>query len=306
MSGTQQASVGFVGLGVMGGPMAANLSRAGFRIIAADLDSARRRAAVEQGAIEASGPESFGEVEAVVTMLPDGAAVRAALLDAGLIEALSPGTLLIDSSSAAPGATRELGRHLKERGFPLVDAPVSGGRAKAVDGTLSIMLGADDEQAAERALPVLEAMSARIFRTGRLGSGHAVKALNNYVLAAGFIAAAEAMVTGEAFGLDPEVLVEVLNASSGRNVATASVMPAQVLTRRYAEGFPFRLLCKDVGIAEGLTKDLGIDAPLCAAVDERLGDAAAELGLGADYTRAVELWEQRAGLELPPRPDRNP
>lgn len=300
MSAADPRFVGFVGLGTMGWPMAANLVRAGFRVVARDLDPARQRAfADEFGSIAANDPEPFSDVDAIVTMLPDGDAVRAALVDGAVVASLRPGTLVIDTSSSAPAATRDLGAVLSALGHALVDAPVSGGRAKALDGTLSIMLGADDEDAVQRALPVLEAMSARVFRTGGLGSGHAVKALNNYVLAAGFAAAAEAFVAGEAFGLDPAVLVEVLNASSGRNVATEAVLPAQVLTRRFAEGFPFRLLCKDVGIAAQLADGLEVDAPLCAAVCKRLAEAAAELGWDTDYTRAVELWEQRAGIELP-------
>ena len=294
--------VGFIGLGTMGWPMAANLVRAGFAVVARDRDRDRDRAfADEFGSVAAGEAEPFRDVDALVTMLPDGAAVRAALLDSAVVHSLRPGTLVIDTSSSAPAGTRELGGVLAEQGHALVDAPVSGGRAKALDGTLSIMLGADDEEAAARAIPVLEAMSARIFRTGALGSGHAVKALNNYVLAAGFAAAAEALVVGGRFGLDPEVVVEVLNASSGRNVATEKVLPAQVLTRRFAEGFSFRLLCKDVGIAAGLAEQLGVDAPLCATVTERLSEAAAELGWETDYTRAVELWERAAGVDLPAR-----
>lgn len=300
MSAPRSSHVGFIGLGTMGWPMAANLVRAGFRVVARDADAARQRAfADEFGSIAAQDPEPFREVDALVTMLPDGAAVRAALLDRAVVASLKAGTVVIDSSSSAPAGTQELGAVLAEQGHALVDAPVSGGRAKALDGTLSIMLGADEETHARRALPVLQAMSARIFRTGRLGSGHAVKALNNYVLAAGFTAAAEALVAGEAFGLDPAVLVEVLNASSGRNVATEAVLPAQVLTRRFAEGFPFRLMCKDVRIAAELANGLEVDARLCAAVDELLAAAADELGWDTDYTRAVELWERRAGMHPP-------
>jgi 3-hydroxyisobutyrate dehydrogenase len=300
MSAPAPRFVGFVGLGTMGWPMAANLVRAGFKVVARDLDAGREQAfADEFGSIRANDPEPFRDVDAVVTMLPDGKAVRAALLDGAVAASLTPGTLVIDTSSSAPDGTRDLGAVLAEMGHALVDAPVSGGRAKALDGTLAIMLGADDEAAARHAMPVLEAISARIFRTGGLGSGHAVKALNTYVLAAGFAAAAEALVVGGAFGLDPAVLVEVLNASSGRNVATEAVLPAQVLTRRFSEGFPFRLLCKDVGIAAELADGLEVEAPLCAAVTARLTEAAAELGWDTDYTRAVELWEQRAGIEQP-------
>lgn len=292
--------VGFIGLGTMGWPMAANLVRAGFHVVARDLDPGRQQAfADEFGAVAAGAAEPFRQVGAVVTMLPDSAAVRAALIDTGVAASLPPGSLVIEMSSSAPADTRWLGATLSDLGLDLVDAPVSGGRAKALDGTLSIMLGADDEATAERARPLIDAMSARIFRTGALGTAHAMKALNNAVLAVGFAAAAEALVVGEKYGLDPAVIVEVLNASSGRNTATEKVFPAQVLTRRFAEGFSLRLLHKDVGIAVDLAEQLDVGTPVCTAAYERLALAAAELGWEIDYTRAVALWEHLADLERP-------
>lgn len=301
MSDTTPRLVGFIGLGTMGWPMAANLFRAGYSVAAHDVDAVRRQAFAEEFGSPTGGQERFRHVDALVTMLPDGHAVRAAVIDGGVAASLPPGSLVIDMSSSAPRDSRALGATLAEMGHTLVDAPVSGGRAKALDGTLSVMLGADDDAAAERALPFIDAMSARVFRTGALGSGHAMKALNNYVFAAGFVAAAEALILGGKVGLDPAVAVEVLNASSGRNVATETVLPSQVLPRRFAEGFSFRLLCKDVRIAAELADELGIEAPLCGAVSERLAEAAVTLGSDTDYTRALTLWEQRAGIELPAR-----
>ena len=298
MSQPSALNVGFIGLGTMGRPMAANLARAGFSLVVRDLEPTRETAfADEFRAATADTVESFGATTVIVTMLPDGVAVRDALLGRGVAAVLPPGAVVIDMSSSSPSSTRELGAALSARGVALVDAPVSGGRAKATDGTLSVMLGADDDAAAARVTPVLQAMSARIFRVGGLGSGHTVKALNNYLLAAGFSAASEAMIIAEKYGLELSVLFEVLSASSGRNIATDSILPSQVLTRRFAEGFPFRLLCKDVGIAEDLARELDVEAPLCAVVTKRLRDAAEELGWDEDYTRAVEMWERRADVD---------
>src|SRR5690606_15542606 len=152
--------------------------------------------AEEVGGTAATSPSDFSQVEAIVLMLPTSKIVASALFDwdGGIPAQLEPGTVIIDMSSSDPTDTVELGKRLAEHNIDLVDAPVSGGVAKAAAGTLSIMLGADDEDAAQRAIPVIEAMSERIFRTGKLGTGHAMKALNNYVAAAATTASCEALV----------------------------------------------------------------------------------------------------------------
>src|SRR6266853_1986770 len=191
------APVGFVGLGKMGHPMACRLSGAGYRVIAHDLDpNALRRARDATGA-EAPGSlkAMASRCEAVITLLPDGEAVRAVVLGPGgagdcLLAGFPRGSVLIDMSSSSPLGTRELGARLAERGVAMLDAPVSGGVRKAADATLSIMAGGDAHSIA-RCRPILEAMGRQIFLTGPLGSGHAMKALNNYVSAAGLVAAAE-------------------------------------------------------------------------------------------------------------------
>lgn len=286
--------VGFIGLGTMGRPMAANLARSGRTLLVDDVDTDRAREfAADFDAIVSDGPASFGAVDLVVTMLPSGATVRESLLDGGIAAALPQGALVIDASSSDPVGTRALGKALAELGVGLVDAPVSGGMAKALDGTLAIMLGTDDEAAAKRAESVLEAMSARIFRTGGLGTAHAMKALNNYVFAAGFVAAAEALVVGGKFGLDPAVMLDVLNASSGRNVSTETTLVEEALTRRFAANFTLGLLTKDLGIAADLAAVLNVQAPVCRATHQRLAEAGAELGWQSDYTSVIPLWESR-------------
>jgi len=214
-------TVGFVGLGNMGVPMSRNLAAAGFELVVRDLDAARQHVvAAELGAATADEPAALASADAVVTMLPTSRDVRAVLLDWGLVEALRSGAVVVDMSSSSPTATRELGRILARSGVALVDAPVSGGVPRAESGTLTIMIGGDDEAAVERVRPVLEALGERLVRTGPLGSGHAAKALNNYVAAACFASAAEALIVGARFGLDAAVLVEVLNTSTGRSFQT--------------------------------------------------------------------------------------
>jgi 3-hydroxyisobutyrate dehydrogenase len=297
-------TVGFVGLGRMGWPMARNLAQAGFALIVRDADPERQRAfASELGGTAVDTPTGFRQVEAVVTMLPTGQDVREVMLDweGGLASALAPGTVLVDMSSSDPPGTRELGAELAERAVSVVDAPVSGGVPKAETGTLSIMVGGEDEEAIERVLPVLETLGERLFRTGPLGSGHAMKALNNYVAAAGYTAAAEALLVGARFGLDPATVVEVLNASTGRSFNTEVNFTAQVLPRRFASGFTLGLLAKDVGIAADLSEAVEIDAPLCRLTSRLWQEALQDEGPTADHTAAIRHWEKLNGLELPAR-----
>src|SRR5829696_7201724 len=203
------APVAVVGLGNMGRPMGARLAGAGFRVLGFDStpEMRDRFGADTGGAAAASLENAVQSADAVVTMLPNGKVVRAVADQ--MKPHLRPGTAIIEMSSSEPIATRRLGEELIAQGFEFVDAPVSGGIKRAIDGTLAIMVGGDD-RTINRVEPLLKAMGRSIFRTGPLGSGHAVKALNNYVSGAGLIAAIEALDVGRAFGLDPNVLVDVL------------------------------------------------------------------------------------------------
>ena len=299
-------TVGFIGLGNMGWPMAANLVRAGFGLVVRDADADRTAAfASEFGATAAASLGALGEAaEVVVTMLPTGAIVRAALLeeDSGaLAKALGHGALVVDMSSSEPIGTRGLGADLAQHDVALIDAPVSGGVPKATDGTLAIMIGADDEVFVERAEPVLEVMGDRLFRAGPLGAGHAIKALNNYVAAAGFTAAAEALIVGERFGLDRTRMIEIINGSTGRNFNTELPIKDHVLPRTFATGFQLGLMAKDVGIAGDLGEAIGIDAPLSRMLRDMWAEARDALGGEEDFTRAITHWELRDRSEPGPR-----
>ncbi|MCY3830432.1 MAG: NAD(P)-dependent oxidoreductase [Rhodospirillaceae bacterium] len=293
-------TVGFVGLGNMGRPMAANLVRAGFETIGYDANPRAAEAfAAETGCRAAPTLAALAEAATVaVTMLPTGAIVRRVLLEeeqGALANGLGKtgGGLVVDMSSSEPMGTRALGAALADRGVALVDAPVSGGVPKAADGTLAIMIGADDAAAAQRAEPVLRAMGDRLFRAGPLGAGHAAKALNNYAAAAAFTAAAEALIVGEAFGLERETLLTIVNNSTGRSFNSELPMKQEVLPRTFATGFKLGLMAKDVAIAADLAEAVGIDAPLSRDMKARWAAAGAALGPDADFTRAVTLWEGR-------------
>jgi 3-hydroxyisobutyrate dehydrogenase len=271
--------------------MARNLAVAGCSLVLHDADpQVQARFVSEHGGVAADRPEAFATASVVVTMLPDGAAVQDAVLGKGGIGAvLAPGSVVVDMSSSSPLDTLELGAHLAERGVGLVDAPVSGGVPRAEDGTLTLMVGGGDELV-ERARPVLEVLGGRIFRTGPLGSGHAMKALNNLVGGATYAVAAEALAIGTGYGLDPRVMVAVMNASTGRSFNTEVVLQEHVLTGAYHTGFALGLLAKDVGIAAALAERAGVDAPLGRLLAGRLADAAATLGAGADHSLAHRAW----------------
>jgi 3-hydroxyisobutyrate dehydrogenase len=223
-------------------------------------------------------------------MLPDGAAVREAVLEA--LPALAPGTLVIDMSSSDPSATRALEPALRSKSMQLLDAPVSGALAKAKDGTLAIMVGGSPE-ALEKAQPVLRAMGKDIFHVGPVGAGHAVKALNNYLGAAGTLAGFEALLIAQALGLEPGKVLEAINASTGRNSTTERKIPQQVLTGAFASGFKLALMAKDVGIAAGLARGLGVDAPYLRTTLRLWRDAQKRLPAGADHTEIFHFLEKR-------------
>jgi 3-hydroxyisobutyrate dehydrogenase len=283
------APVGFIGLGMMGLPMACSLLRHGQALLACDT-SAEARAALAEGA--APGAVRFADSPAgvadaagvIVLMLPDSRAVAAVTEgETGLLAALRPGQLVIDMGSSLPAETRRLAALAAARGAAFIDAPVSGSVAKARTGTLAIMAGGDDAAWA-KAEPVLRGMGQALIRTGATGSAHAMKALNNYVYAAGLLATAEALRMAEALDLDLGVFAAVLNASSGRNVATETKVVQEMLPGRYGGGFQLGLMRKDLETAGAIAVETGFDAQALALCRARWAEAVAALGPRADNT----------------------
>lgn len=277
--------IAFIGLGAMGLPMTVRLLAAGFTVYGVDISEAAHAKFVLQGGISCATPrEAASEVSIPITMLPNGAIVRDVILGKnGAAEALAHGSLVIDMSSSAPMETRQLARDLGEKNLHLIDSPVSGGVKRAIDGSLAIMVGGDADQAA-RAKSLFEALGKSIFATGPVGSGHAVKALNNYVSAAGLQAACEAALIAEKFGIDPNILVDVLNSATGRNNSTEVKMKPFILSGSFASGFSMALMAKDIRTASDLAADL--DLPLAGARDcaSLWADASTTLGNAADHT----------------------
>jgi len=298
---TSQLRIGFVGIGNMGWPMAGNIAAAGYPTTVYDMDLSRSQSFAKEFAARAvDSLTALGQAsDLVVTMLPTGADVREVVLGHDgdcLAQGLAANAIVVDMSSSDPVGTRELGELLSQRSVSLVDAPVSGLVTRAQTGTLTIMIGADNEGALATATPVLEVLGERLVRIGGLGAGHAMKALNNFVGAAAFTATAEALIIGKRFGLDPAVMTKVLDVSTGRSFHSAMTFPEHVIPRRFASGFTLGLLAKDVGIAEHLSSAVQADTPLLDLVNSMWVEARDSVGPQEDNSAVIKHWEKRNGV----------
>ena len=292
--------VGFIGIGAMGRPMATRVAGAGFPLMVLDVDAQRAGAvAAELGAGWArTGAELARECALIVTMLPTSLVVGEVLGGAeGVLAGLQQGAVVVEMSSGVPAETKALAARVAEVGGTLIDAPVSGGVPRARTGELAIMVGGD-AAAVVRAEPLLRSMGTTIMRTGPVGSAHAMKALNNLVSAGGFLLGIEALLIGQAAGLDPAVMVDVLNASTGMSNSSQKKFKQFVLSRSFDAGFGLDLMVKDLGIAMGVARETGTPAPIAALVREMWAAAQAMLGPGQDHTSAAKLPERLAGREL--------
>jgi 3-hydroxyisobutyrate dehydrogenase len=287
------AAVAVIGLGNMGVPMGLRLIKAGFEVRGFDVsEAARKNFAAAGGRAADSVAAAVGSAEVVIALLPNGKIVREAV--EALRPHLKPAAILVDMSSSDPIGTRALGAELIAGGYAFVDAPVSGGVRRAADGTLAIMAGGDSATI-DRIAAVLGAMGTSIFRTGALGSGHAMKALNNYVSSAGLIAAVEALLIGRKFGLDPALMTDILNASSGRNNTTEVKLKQFILSETFADGFPLRLMAKDVRTADDMARALGIATPLADLCAQLWEEAAQALDGRANHTQVLRYLEGLRG-----------
>jgi 3-hydroxyisobutyrate dehydrogenase len=307
--------VGFVGLGNMGIPMTRRLVAAGYQVRGFDTSAEATASFAGIGSSDAGGGVTavaelgaVGEgAAAVILMLPDSDIVERVLLGrlasepeqglgssgGGLLASLPAGATVIDMSSSDPARTAALAPLLAAAGVALIDAPVSGGVAGARAGTLAVMVGGP-AAAFDRFKPMLGAIGSRVVYAGGTGAGHAVKALNNLMSAANLMVASEALTAGRRFGLDPAVMLEVINAASGRSPATESKWPNFVLTEKYDAGFAMRLMVKDIKLALGIERATGVTAMASEAVAAAWEAALADLPPGADHTAIARWLSERA------------
>lgn len=291
----RKESVGFIGIGRMGSPMACRIAAQGYPLRVYDLsETAIQGLCSRVPAVKAAKTRAdIGQgCEVVILMLPDSEAVEGVLFgeNKGLAAHLKRGAIVVDMGSSNPSTTCRIGPRLNEAGVAFIDAPVSGGVRRAIDGSLTIMAGGDSAVIA-RVKPLLSTMGTSIIETGILGSGHAMKALNNYVSAAGLLAACEALKVGADFGMAPDTIVAVLNASTGKNNSTENKLMQFVVSRLFNSGFSLGLMRKDIGIATDLAKRLEVRMPLGDALLTSWAEAEAQLGGGADHTEIFRILD---------------
>jgi 3-hydroxyisobutyrate dehydrogenase len=289
----------FLGLGAIGEPMAARLAAAGPLVVWNRTRSRAAEFAAGHNARVAGSPrEAAAESDVIITCLPTSREVEA-VLDGpdGVLAGARPGTLIVDCTSGDPGASRRIASRLALRDLAFVDAPVSGGVSGARAGTLTIMVGGEPA-AYQRALPVLRALGKRIVHVGPVGAGHALKAVNNALLAVNLLAAGEGLSALVKAGVPARAALEVLNGSSGRSFVTESLVPERVLNGTYPQTFRLALLDKDVGIARGFLEEMGVSAPVIGLTAELLSRARGILGEQADHVELIRLIEEDTGVEI--------
>ena len=297
--------IGFIGTGTMGQPMLANLVKKGFRVIAWDvvpaaLDAAARLGAARAGSIR----ETAAEADVVITMLPSSANVEAAYLgEGGIVEGAEPGRLCVDMSTIDPGTSQRVAARLKERRLRFLDAPVSGGVGGAATGTLAIMVGGDAGDV-EEARPALAAMGSNIIHVGAVGAGEVAKLCNNLISGSAMIAVAEAFRIGEAFGVDPQILTNVIAKSSGATWVMEHMHPVPGIvdgaasSRQYAPGFMTDLMAKDLALAVNAAREKRVPVAVAAAA-QQLYRMASSHGLGREDFSAVYKFLKPSSGDAP-------
>jgi 3-hydroxyisobutyrate dehydrogenase len=291
--------ISFLGLGAIGRPMAARVAKLHQLTVWNRTAERARTFAADHGARAATTPrEAATGAEVVITCLPTSRDVEGLLDGADGLEAgLAPGTLFLDCTSGDAATTRRIAARLAKRGVSFADAPVSGGTNGAEAGTLTVMVGGDPATF-ERAMPVLRAFGKRIVHMGPLGTGDAMKAVNNTLLGVNILALGESLTALVKAGVNARIAVETLNASSGRSFVSEALVPDRVLTGAWPKTFRLALLDKDVGICLAQLAELGLDAPLLDRARELLHEARTALGEDADYLEPIRLQERRTGTEI--------
>ncbi len=304
MTAPQIQRIGFAGIGNMGWPMAAHLVAAGFDVAVLDAVPGRADefATVVGGRAAVDAFDVATSVDALVTMLPNSAHVTTVVNAAK--SALPPSALVIEMSSGIPTVTRDLAAQLGSAGVSLIDCPVSGGVGRARVGELAIMAGGSEVDL-KRAAPVLAAMGTSVHHCGPVGAGQAMKALNNLVSAGGFLIAVEALLIGRQFGLDPALMTDVLNASTGMNNTTQKKIKQFVLSRRFDSGFGLDLMVTDLSIALEVGRQTETATPFAALCQQLWASATSLLGPGQDHTAIARLSETLGGATLTERSDAN-
>ena len=293
-------TVAFLGLGAIGTPMARHLAVPEFSLSVWNRTPAKATAFAAEFAVRAAatpGKAARG-TDIIITCLPSSREVEA-LLDGpnGLLAGMAKGSVLVDCTSGDPATSRRIAARLAERGIGFLDAPVSGGVAGAEIATLTVMVGGD-AAILERVMPVLDAFGEKIVHCGPVGAGHALKAINQAMLAIHIWSLGEGLAALEKAGVTAAVALDVINASSGRSNSSQNLFPQRVLTRAFPRTFRLALLDKDVGIAAQVAREQKVPSPLLQLTAELFAAAHRELGEEADHVEVVKIIEHQAGVEI--------
>jgi 3-hydroxyisobutyrate dehydrogenase len=290
----------FLGLGAIGAPMARHLPAKGFDLVVWNRTGARATefARTVRARVATSPADAARSADVIITCLPTSREVEA-LLDGtdGLLAGLRAGAVVVDCTSGDPATSRRIAARLSERKVAFVDAPVSGGKRGAEEGTLTIMCGGE-AATVERVRPVLAAFGKNIVHCGDVGAGDMVKAVNQALLAIHIWATGEGLATLAKAGVDTQVALEVINTSSGRSNTSMNLFPERVMSRAFPRTFRLALLDKDLRIAADIARDAGVPSPLTQLASELFRAARAELGEEADHVEVVRVIERAAGAEI--------
>jgi 2-hydroxy-3-oxopropionate reductase len=290
--------IGFIGLGIMGKPMAKNLLKAGYSIVAYDLNKDAVEDVVKAGALGASSSkEAAGKAEVIITMLPDSPDVKEVILGKdGVLEGIKPGSIVIDMSSINPLVSQEIEKELRKKGVEMLDAPVSGGETGAIQGTLAIMVGGK-EKVFNESVEIFKAVGKNIVHVGKIGAGGFVKLVNQIIVAVNIAAVGEAFTLGTKAGLDPQVIYQAIRGGLAGSSVLETKAP-MMFARNFKPGFKIRLHHKDLQNALSTAKDLGVPLPLSSFVQQIILSLMTEGRGEEDHSALATFFEKMAKVEI--------
>jgi len=290
--------IGFIGLGIMGKPMSKNLLKAGYELIVVDRNQQAVDEVVAAGAKSAAtAKEAAQQADIIITMLPNSPHVKEVVLgENGVLDGVKKGTTFIDMSSIAPLVSRELAAKLAEKGVEMLDAPVSGGEPKAIDGTMSVMVGGKQE-VFDKCYPVMKAMAGSVVRTGEVGAGNVTKLANQVIVALNIAAVSEALVLASKAGVEPDLVYQAIRGGLAGSTVLDAKAPL-MMDRKFDPGFRINLHIKDLANVLETSHDMGVPLPLTAAVMEMMQALKVD-GMGdGDHGSLVKYYEKMAKVEV--------
>ena len=290
--------IGFIGLGIMGKPMSKNMLKAGYELVVFDINTAAVQEVAAEGAKTANSPKEVAALsDVIITMLPNSPHVKEVVLgENGVIDGAKSGTILIDMSSIAPLVSKEVAAKLLEKGVEMLDAPVSGGEPKAIDGTISVMVGGKKE-IFDRCYDIMDSMAGSVVYTGDIGAGNTTKLANQIIVALNIAAMSEALVLATKAGVEPELVYQAIRGGLAGSTVLDAKAPL-VLDRKFDPGFRIELHIKDLANVLETSHEIGVPLPLTSAVMEIMQALKVDGKSGLDHGGIVQYYEKAAQVEV--------